>query len=117
MRNIARSMLAATILAATASFMGMAHAQKIDLGLDGITGPAAPSDERVLVATISKDGAVVKRMPYGNSQGQVIVFDTTKACEDFQQLPFFPEIRASLDEFVAHAFPGATAVVSCEPLD
>jgi hypothetical protein len=104
MRNIARALTALMILAA--STMGMAHAQ---------TGKA--SDARVLIATVSKDGAVVRQMPYATEKHEIVVFKDAEACEEFQTLPFFPEVRAALDEFVAVTFPGATVVVSCEPLD
>lgn len=100
MRSIARAILAATFLAASA--MGMAHAS---------------GDERVLVATVTQGGAVVAKMPYATQQHEIIVFTDAKLCEDFQALPFFPEILESLEAFVAQKFPGATVVVSCEPFE
>lgn len=103
MRKIARALLAATFIAAATLAMGMAQ--------------ATAGDERVLVATVTQDGKVIKKMPYATAKHEVIVFEDVALCEAFQKQEFFPEIVERLNDYVAQTYPGATVVVSCEPFE
>jgi hypothetical protein len=113
---MSKSIFAAALAFALASSTGMAYADRIDTGVEPspAAAPAAQPEGFLLKATVMKDGVEVEHHYFGR-EGETFLFASKDKCEQFQTLPFFPQILAQLDAFVERTQPGATSVLSCEP--